>query len=278
MMDTLAETVEYENGIKGEIHWAGEGFDINPRKDYDHASVMVCAHPGYTLGDVEVSSGGAAISHIVGEDGVGVFCKHCGEELEEEDYGEYGHVDPEDDTLTDRCLNTEGHPGIEWEIRGVEILPLSLYDHSGISMSVGGPRDAWDSSQVGFIYMTDAKIKETYLITEVDDEHREKARELMTNEVREYDDYLTGNVYGYIIYDGDESVDSCWGFLGDPDKSGIKDQMKAQAEYFGTLDAKIKTREDQLTHLRARADKLLVEIEQLEDEIATMQAEKENGK
>jgi hypothetical protein len=45
-----------------------------------------------------------------------------------------------------------------------------------------------------------------------------------------YDDYLTGNVYGFIVEErnGDdwEEVDSCWGFYGDDiHTNGIADYL-----------------------------------------------------
>ena len=40
------------------------------------------------------------------------------------------------------------------------ILPLYLFDHSGISISTGSFHDPWDSGQVGFIYASKEKAKE----------------------------------------------------------------------------------------------------------------------
>ena len=41
------------------------------------------------------------------------------------------------------------------------ILPLSLYDHSGITMKIGHCR-GWDTMPVGFIYATDKTLKEVF--------------------------------------------------------------------------------------------------------------------
>lgn len=49
-------------------------------------------------------------------------------------------------------------------------------------------------------------------------EHRIKARKILQQEVETYNDYVSGNVYGYTITQdgGDElDLDSCWGFFGD---------------------------------------------------------------
>jgi hypothetical protein len=93
-------------------------------------------------------------------------------------------------------------------------LPLFLYDHSGITMSTAPFSCSWDSGQVGFIYMD----RETYL-KEFGGKRVNKKRlyDCLRAEVEEYDNYLTGDVYGYKVVE-DESgdvIDSCWGYFGD---------------------------------------------------------------
>jgi hypothetical protein len=46
----------------------------------------------------------------------------------------------------------------------------------------------------------------------------------LIGEVKTYDDYLTGNVYGYKVIDeqGNEE-DSCWGYYGE---DSIKEEFK----------------------------------------------------
>ena len=92
------------------------------------------------------------------------------------------------------------------------ILPLYLYDHSGITMNTSGFSCPWDSGQVGWIYADYNMIKKEY--GEVTPETLERAKALLESEVEEYDYYLTGQCYGYKLYEGDAEIDSCWGFLG----------------------------------------------------------------
>ena len=101
----------------------------------------------------------------------------------------------------------------------VVMLPLYLYDHSGITMSTGSFGCPWDSGQVGFIYMTREKAEENWPSLKDDpDALRLKAEERLEAEVEVYDQYLTGEVYGYVIEDDDgEEVESCWGFYGEED-------------------------------------------------------------
>jgi len=42
------------------------------------------------------------------------------------------------------------------------ILPLYLYDHSGITMNTTGFSCGWDSGQVGYIVMSYEKIRKEY--------------------------------------------------------------------------------------------------------------------
>lgn len=57
---------------------------------------------------------------------------------------------------------------------------------------------------------------------------RERAVDLLIGEVAEYDQYLTGDVWGYVVGD-----DSCWGFYGreyceQEAKSVVDCQLKAE--------------------------------------------------
>ena len=97
------------------------------------------------------------------------------------------------------------------------ILPLNLYDHSGLSMSassfLGRAQHAeWDSGQVGFIYATADNIRAEY--GNCSAESVEKAKTLLKSEVETYDYYLSGQCYGFRLYENGEETDSCWGFLG----------------------------------------------------------------
>lgn len=89
------------------------------------------------------------------------------------------------------------------------ILPLSVYDHSQIHMYVGRPYTdsyrGWDSSFVGAIFTTQEDIDK--MGTPAD-----QVDKVLRAEVEEYDQWGRGEVYGYITYKDDESVDSCFGF------------------------------------------------------------------
>ena len=94
------------------------------------------------------------------------------------------------------------------------ILPLFLYDHSGITMRTTSFHDQWDSGQIGFIYVSKKKIREEYSVRYVTKKMRERITGYLIAEVETYDQYLRGDVYGFVITKHGEEVDSCWGYYG----------------------------------------------------------------
>jgi len=95
------------------------------------------------------------------------------------------------------------------------ILPLYLYDHSGITMNTTGFDCPWDSGQIGWIFISKKKILEEYGRKKVSRKLIEKVREYLIAEVKTYDQYLTGDVYGFRITKDGVKIDSCWGYYGE---------------------------------------------------------------
>ncbi len=157
----------------------------NPREEFDHVGTMACWHRRYYLGDKHES-----------EDAESYLRSLAGNHTEED----VGEVDME-----------KVHEILEEHYM---ILPLYLYDHSGITMSCSSFSCPWDSGQVGFIYCSLKKAKE---------EGVKDIEKCLRSEVEEYDQYLTGDVWGYIVERKDdeseddewEHEDSCWGFFGE---------------------------------------------------------------
>lgn len=112
----------------------------------------------------------------------------------------------------------------------IVILPLYLYDHSGITMNTKGFHCRWDSGQVGWIYATYEDIKKEYSVKKVTQKTLEEVKKLLTSEVETYDQYLTGQVYGYVIEDKEgEHLDSCWGFYDGTDYCIKEAKLSADA-------------------------------------------------
>jgi hypothetical protein len=105
----------------------------------------------------------------------------------------------------------------------LHILPLYLYDHSGITISTSSFNDRWDSGQIGFVYVTKKSVREDYGVKRISPKVSEKALKVLEGEVETYDQYLRGDVYGYEVYkvktcelghEHEEEMDSCWGYYG----------------------------------------------------------------
>lgn len=74
------------------------------------------------------------------------------------------------------------------------VLPLYLYDHSGITINTTGFTSGWDSGMIGWIY--------------AEDREDINVKKVLEAEVEEYDKYLRGEVYAYEIFDK-ETCDKC---------------------------------------------------------------------
>lgn len=147
------------------------GYDAEPMhpRDWDHLGTMVCSHRNYRLGDIQVSP-----------------------------YDDYPWEAPD----------------------GVAVLiPLGLYDHGGITMYAGGGNavgdaDGWDSGTVGVIYCTKQDIvawgldgvKDEADITDAIIDH---AKTILLGEIEEYDQYLRGDVYYFMVERRGEVCEHC---------------------------------------------------------------------
>lgn len=96
------------------------------------------------------------------------------------------------------------------------ILPLYLYDHSGLSISTGGFSDPWDSGQVGWIFVTYEDIKKEYGWKYITSKRAKQIKTYLEGEVETYDQFLRGDVYYFtaICNNCEEELDSCGGFYG----------------------------------------------------------------
>lgn len=83
--------------------------------------------------------------------------------------------------------------------KAVVILPLYLYDHSGLTIATTPFNCPWDSGRVGFIYADRETILNEYKVKRITKKIRETVTEVLQTEVKTYDQYLRGDVYSYII-------------------------------------------------------------------------------
>lgn len=131
---------------------------------------------------------------------------------------------------------------------GAVYLPVYAYEHSGITISTGAFACPWDSGQVGYVYVLPTKLRAEYGPVEwASDTNREQAFSCLRGEVATLDQYLRGEVYGFVVErfptcprddcaEGSpclackaeaEHVGSCWGFYSLDDARG---DARAEAE------------------------------------------------
>lgn len=112
------------------------------------------------------------------------------------------------------------------------LLPLYMYEHGGIALSLGRKYPfncRWDSGQVGCILIDREWLNANFGKRYFTKKMRVELLEMAESNVRLYNDYLSGAVYGYMIEDGD---DSCWGFYGyDHEKSGLLEMARDNIDY-----------------------------------------------
>lgn len=116
---------------------------------------------------------------------------------------------------------------------GSIVLPIFMHEHGGVAFSTGAFNDPWDSGQLGYIVATPERIRAQFLSPGEEitfPSVREKVIAALKAEVQLYENYVTGNVWGVVIEDGNgDTIDSCWGFYpgeGDTlESAGILDYV-----------------------------------------------------
>ena len=182
-------------------------------RNWDNVAKIVCSHRRYSLGDEELE---IKYSNNWKE----AFAQHIADEY---------------DLNVEDCYDlTEKEFKRVWRWIENNLIwdEVSLYDHSGISLSLG-IRNGWDSGQVGYIYIHKDDAVENWGKEYLTKEVRKKAWVCIENEIKVYNDYLTGNVYGFNIYEKEHSdlIMSDGVYYGyDHNKSGLMEDAMSIIE------------------------------------------------
>jgi len=103
---------------------------------------------------------------------------------------------------------------------GYFVFPVYAYIHSGVSLSLGRNfypfNDRWDTSFRGFVLCKKQKGNYT----------SKKAYDMSEGLIEEWNQYLSGDVYGYSSAHG-----SCWGFYGKSGYNQMIDEAKSEIDY-----------------------------------------------
>lgn len=139
------------------------------------------------------------------------------------------------------------------------VLPVEAYIHSGVSLSLfsGTKQCRWDSSVSGYILASKEEFKDL-----------ETAKTATEGLIKTWNQYLSGEIYGFIIekpntiysiskeefdkllFENDlstlesefdmedawEEIDSCWGYYGEPEESGLLDEARMTIDTRMTID------------------------------------------
>lgn len=193
-------------------------------RDWDNLGTMHCWHSRYNLGDEQHDKG-----------------------TSEEFFAELGGFDEDYDWTSKEYDIHLGAAKNRAQKENI-ILPLYLYDHSGITISTGSFSCPWDSGQIGWIIVSVEQVKNEYNWKVLTKKRRERIEKYLRDEVKIYDYYLTGDVWGYIIQneDGSEDYDSCWGFFGEKNcieeaKSALQGEIEYQKKHWKTYTPNVRS-------------------------------------
>lgn len=119
------------------------------------------------------------------------------------------------------------------------ILPLYMYNHSGISISTTPFSCRWDSGQIGFILVSKETALADFGGKIVTAKLKERIEKILEGEVETYNQYVRGDVYGFQIVDENGNhIESCYGFFGtDFATNGMLDYINH--ELLGVAEAEV---------------------------------------
>lgn len=243
---TAVETYEHA-GVEVKLYQE-EDMDFCDPRQMDNLGVMYVYRPGYELGDEQLDDSGLPY----------IECSNC------EGSGEDPNAPEPTETILGHpirkpdCPTCEGHgerePTLnEWarEIGAIAIMPLFIYEHSGMTMRSGRfvwlasddvdpddtrstgrfPMDGagWDTSFSGFIIATRERWDE--VIDSNSAPTPERVEEILESEVTEYARWMEGDCWYYVAGHNTPFMDSCGGIIG-------MDAAKEEANMAADLIAK----------------------------------------
>jgi len=213
--------------------------DAESPREWDNLGTMICWHNNYILGDKNCYKDntdflesmlyevGEAYEGWVGETNAFHpksfdYATHMTEWRKKYNYdGVWTYQDFEreldeglGDAQTEALWRIEDH---------MIILPIYMYEHSGITINTSGFACPWDSGQVGWIYITHEDLKKEFKRKKLSKKLVSQAEDILRQEVDTYDRFLRGEYYKYEIYpcveeeedyvwDDDDLVDDGYGF------------------------------------------------------------------
>lgn len=235
MREEPVETIEYR-GFEIRVY-----SDDNPEdpREWGNLGTMVCWHRRSCLGDEQPKY----------NPGEYIWDKLENEKWNEieitQEYRDWMDKDEENNFGVSDFLESLDEEEL-WKLFGrfYFMLPIYAYEHGNICLSTNNLRypfdDRWDSGQLGFIYVDKEKVKTEFIDPEKDTLNRVFG--CLSSEIETYSDYLSGEVYGFVIYDpeADDDLDSIWGYYGsDFEKSGLLESAKERIDGYAWNEERI---------------------------------------
>lgn len=244
------------------------GFTINVYRDefaenpleYTSVATFVCDHPRYKLGhthDIEAAVNRLFDKYISNRQVINYFVQSRHAVLmnnnDDEDYPYYyqwkeacsysktpitRYVDYNPDDEDEAAANMAEEFSIGDKLDMLEkcddllIETISAYEHGGIMLFLGTPSSRysygclWDTGVLGFAYVE--------RLTAKDDDWKERAQKAVEVEMRDYNAFLQGEVYGYYIEEdanGEEFDPGCGGYIGEDGYEEIIATAKRTIDY-----------------------------------------------
>ena len=216
--DHVELTIEEFPGLEGRLSYDDDHHPAMSPRSWCNVGTMAVSYRGYDLGDTDISEidfeiecescdgeGSIDVLGPVGERAASYGVEHPAYSCPKCDGNCYVEINPVD-YFKQKC--------------GARVvMGLTVYEHSGITMSAGDvtfpwDSDRWDTSFVGFIYDTPEGRKQCI----GDDVSDEEIKAALESEVKVYAAYLEGDITMWSVEDDETGYMECvGGYVGDSD-------------------------------------------------------------
>lgn len=120
---------------------------------------------------------------------------------------------------------------------GYIAIPVSVYDHSGWTV-FSGVANGWDSGCIGFYVVSREKIREEFGCKRISKKLLTRVKNIMEWEIKTFNRYVQGEVWGFEITKDDEFFDGCWGFYEQDKFEDFRDNMMSYFPNEANIDEK----------------------------------------
>lgn len=113
--------------------------------------------------------------------------------------------------------------------KGILAYPILKQEHGTVHYYLGNSIDYWDGSVAGFAWQTKSNLYKEYEVSRLTPKLKDEIYDLVDKSLKTYTDWANGYCYGYQLFtqkDGDDIVDSCYGYVGYSNDEELLDEIK----------------------------------------------------